>query len=145
MRLTHSSFVDDLLVFCHGDGAYVEVFEKRLDDFGSCFGLLPNVNKSSVFFGNISDEDQRNILEILPFVKVKLPMKYLGMAPRRNRVNNEADPAFTAAVAQAVADLLPTLTARITDEIRQNENNGNNVNRRNARRVNTGEQIKVMK
>ncbi|GKE74626.1 hypothetical protein Tco_1536667, partial [Tanacetum coccineum] len=32
---------------------------------------------------------------------------------------------------------LPTLTARITDEIRQNENNGNNVNQRNARRVNT--------
>ncbi|GJQ90506.1 hypothetical protein Tco_0001645 [Tanacetum coccineum] len=27
------------------------------------------------------------------------------MAPRRNRVNNEADPAFTATVAQAVADL----------------------------------------
>ncbi|GJT70188.1 putative reverse transcriptase domain-containing protein [Tanacetum coccineum] len=46
------------------------------------------------------------------------------MAPRRNRVNNEADPAFTAAVAHAVADLLPTLTTRITDEIRQNENNG---------------------
>ncbi|GJZ89956.1 zinc finger, CCHC-type, retrotransposon gag domain protein [Tanacetum coccineum] len=60
------------------------------------------------------------------------------MAPRRNRVNNEADPAFTAAVAHAVADLLPTLTTRITDEIRQNENNGNNINRRNARRVNTG-------
>nr|GFD03671.1 hypothetical protein [Tanacetum cinerariifolium] len=56
---------------------------------------------------------------------------------RRNRVNNEADPAFTAAVAQEVVDLLPTLTSRITDEIRQNENNGNNGNRRNARRVNT--------
>ncbi|GJU43994.1 putative reverse transcriptase domain-containing protein [Tanacetum coccineum] len=60
------------------------------------------------------------------------------MAPRRNHVNNEADPSFTAAVAQAVADLLLTLTARITDEIRQNKNNGNNVNRRNTRRVNTG-------
>nr|GEU86707.1 putative reverse transcriptase domain-containing protein [Tanacetum cinerariifolium] len=47
------------------------------------------------------------------------------------------NPAFTVAVAQAVADLLPTLTARITDEIRQNENNENNGNRRNARRVNT--------
>ncbi|GJS55880.1 zinc finger, CCHC-type, retrotransposon gag domain protein [Tanacetum coccineum] len=59
------------------------------------------------------------------------------MPPRRsNRVNNEADPAFTAAVAQAVADLLPTLTARITDEIRQNKNNGNNDNRRNSRRGN---------
>nr|GEV22132.1 zinc finger, CCHC-type, retrotransposon Gag domain protein [Tanacetum cinerariifolium] len=53
---------------------------------------------------------------------------------RRNRVNNEADPAFTAVVAQAVADLLPTLTACITGEIRQNENNGNNGNQRNARR-----------
>nr|GEY86802.1 reverse transcriptase [Tanacetum cinerariifolium] len=56
---------------------------------------------------------------------------------RRNRVNNEADPTFTAVVAQAVADLLSTLTARITDEIHQNENNKNNSNRRNARRVNT--------
>nr|GEZ96853.1 putative nucleotidyltransferase, ribonuclease H [Tanacetum cinerariifolium] len=44
------------------------------------------------------------------------------MPPRRgNRVNNEADPAFTAAVAQAVVDLLPTLTARITDELRVKE------------------------
>nr|GEV17791.1 putative reverse transcriptase domain-containing protein [Tanacetum cinerariifolium] len=49
-------------------------------------------------------------------------------------MNNEVDPAFTAAVAQTVADLLPSLAGRITDEIHQNENNGNNGNRRNARR-----------
>nr|GEV41537.1 hypothetical protein [Tanacetum cinerariifolium] len=55
----------------------------------------------------------------------------------RNRVNNEADPAFTAAIAHAVVDLLSTLIARITDEIRQNENNRNNGDPRNARRVNT--------
>ncbi|GKG59875.1 hypothetical protein Tco_0607503, partial [Tanacetum coccineum] len=54
------------------------------------------------------------------------------MPPRRS-VNNKADPAFTAAVAQ---DLLPTLTAYITDEIRQNENNGNIGNRRNSGRGN---------
>ncbi|GJU13276.1 reverse transcriptase domain-containing protein [Tanacetum coccineum] len=48
------------------------------------------------------------------------------MPPRRNRRNNGADPAFAAAVEQAVVALLPTLTARIIDEIRQNENNGNN-------------------
>nr|GEU59188.1 zinc finger, CCHC-type, retrotransposon Gag domain protein [Tanacetum cinerariifolium] len=46
--------------------------------------------------------------------------------------------AYGCIVARAVADLLSTLTARITDEIRQNENNGNNDNRRNDRRVNTG-------
>nr|GEU64686.1 putative reverse transcriptase domain-containing protein [Tanacetum cinerariifolium] len=60
------------------------------------------------------------------------------MPPHRNRVNNKADLAFTAAVAHAVADLLPTLTAHITDEIRQNENNKNTGNLRNARRGNSG-------
>nr|GEZ19210.1 hypothetical protein [Tanacetum cinerariifolium] len=40
-------------------------------------------------------------------------------------------------VAHAVADLLPTLTSHIIDEIRQNENNGNSRNRRNAKRVKT--------
>nr|GEV17735.1 reverse transcriptase domain-containing protein [Tanacetum cinerariifolium] len=63
----------------------------------------------------------------------------LEIPPRQsNHVNNEADPAFTAAVEQAVADLLPTLTARITDEIRQNENNRNNGNQRNSRCGNPG-------
>ncbi|GJR08590.1 hypothetical protein Tco_0791242 [Tanacetum coccineum] len=62
------------------------------------------------------------------------------MPPRRsNRVNNEADPAFTAAITHAITDLLPTLTARITDEIRQNKNNGNNGNQRNSRRGNPGD------
>nr|GEV92399.1 retrotransposon protein, putative, Ty3-gypsy subclass [Tanacetum cinerariifolium] len=56
------------------------------------------------------------------------------MPPHRNYVNNEADPAFTTMVAQAVADLLPTLTSRITDETRQNKNNGNNDTQRNAGR-----------
>nr|GFA63030.1 hypothetical protein [Tanacetum cinerariifolium] len=49
------------------------------------------------------------------------------MPPRRNHVNNKADHAFTAAVAQAVADLLSTLNACITDEIHQDENNRNNA------------------
>nr|GEX33220.1 hypothetical protein [Tanacetum cinerariifolium] len=57
------------------------------------------------------------------------------MSPRQsNHVNNEANPTFTAAVARAVADLLPTLIARITNDIRQNENNRNSSNRRNGRR-----------
>nr|GEY39035.1 hypothetical protein [Tanacetum cinerariifolium] len=55
-----------------------------------------------------------------------------------NHRNNKADPAFAAAVEQAVAALLPTFTARITDEIRQNENNRNNRNQRNGRHGNPG-------
>ncbi|GJV16803.1 hypothetical protein Tco_1362126 [Tanacetum coccineum] len=59
------------------------------------------------------------------------------MPPRSsNRRNNIADHAFTAAVKQAVATLLPNLTTQITDEICQIKNNGNNGNRRNGRRGN---------
>nr|GEV28800.1 retrotransposon protein, putative, Ty3-gypsy subclass [Tanacetum cinerariifolium] len=63
---------------------------------------------------------------------------YSDVHPPRIHVNNEPNPAFTVVVAQAVADLLLTFTVRITDEIRQNKNNGNIDNRRNARRVNIG-------
>ncbi|GKC51776.1 putative reverse transcriptase domain-containing protein [Tanacetum coccineum] len=56
------------------------------------------------------------------------------MPPHRNRRNNGANLAFAVAVEHAVAELLPTLTARITIEICQNQNNGNNSNRRNGRR-----------
>ncbi|GKE92783.1 hypothetical protein Tco_1573878, partial [Tanacetum coccineum] len=38
-----------------------------------------------------------------------------------NRRNSGADPAFTAFVEQEVVVLLPTLTTRITDEIRKNK------------------------
>nr|GEW81601.1 hypothetical protein [Tanacetum cinerariifolium] len=77
-------------------------------------------------------EEPEAILDRQERVMRKKTIPLVKMPPRRrNHVSNEADPAFTAAVAQVVADLLPTLTARITDEIRQNENNGNNDNRRN--------------
>ncbi|GJY27647.1 zinc finger, CCHC-type, retrotransposon gag domain protein [Tanacetum coccineum] len=56
------------------------------------------------------------------------------MAPRRRSVNNKADHAFATAVEQAVAALLPSLTAQITNEIRQGKNNKNNGNQRNSRR-----------
>ncbi|GKD71451.1 hypothetical protein Tco_1325541, partial [Tanacetum coccineum] len=44
----------------------------------------------------------------------------------RHNFGGVTNPACAAAVEQAVTTLLPTLTTRITDEIRQNENNGNN-------------------
>ncbi|GKC82312.1 hypothetical protein Tco_1138029 [Tanacetum coccineum] len=45
------------------------------------------------------------------------------MPPRRNRVNTKANPDFVDVVEQAVATLLPTLTAWITDQIRSGKKN----------------------
>nr|GEZ52969.1 hypothetical protein [Tanacetum cinerariifolium] len=55
-----------------------------------------------------------------------------------NHKNNGPGHAFIDVIEQAVATLLPTLTARITDEICQNMNNGNNSNQRNDREGNPG-------
>ncbi|GKB32138.1 hypothetical protein Tco_0871539 [Tanacetum coccineum] len=42
-------------------------------------GLLPNMQKSSEFFGGLSALEQHRILDIIPFNIGKLPVKYLGV------------------------------------------------------------------
>ncbi|GKD67491.1 hypothetical protein Tco_1309599 [Tanacetum coccineum] len=77
--ITYVCFADDLLVLCHGDADSVKVVRETIDEFGECFGLLPNFNKSTIFFGSKNDEIQEEIMKVMPFEKGKLPMKYLGV------------------------------------------------------------------
>lgn len=79
LKLTHLCFADDLLVVWNGDAEPVKVVKESLVEFSSMSGLLPNMYKSTVFFGNVKDEVVSNILQILPFKVGKLPMKYLGV------------------------------------------------------------------
>ncbi|GKG42572.1 hypothetical protein Tco_0476870, partial [Tanacetum coccineum] len=58
---------------------FVKVIKDTIEEFGECSGLLPNFNKSTVFFGSIKEEDQKVLLSILLFIKGKLPVKYLGV------------------------------------------------------------------
>ncbi|GKB92604.1 RNA-directed DNA polymerase, eukaryota, reverse transcriptase zinc-binding domain protein [Tanacetum coccineum] len=50
MKLVHVYFADDLLVMCHGDVDSVNVIKKALDEFSTCYGLLPNNSKSTVYW-----------------------------------------------------------------------------------------------
>ncbi|GKC31694.1 RNA-directed DNA polymerase, eukaryota, reverse transcriptase zinc-binding domain protein, partial [Tanacetum coccineum] len=79
LKITSLCFADDLLVFCHGDCDSVRVIKKSLDEFSSFSGLLPNMQKSSVFFGGLSVLEQQRILDIIPFNMGKFPVKYLGV------------------------------------------------------------------
>ncbi|GJT54657.1 RNA-directed DNA polymerase, eukaryota, reverse transcriptase zinc-binding domain protein [Tanacetum coccineum] len=79
MKITHVCFADDLLVLCHGDVDSIKVVKDSIDEFGRCSSLLPNLQKSIIFFGNVKEEAQEEIMKILPFEKGKLPMKYLGV------------------------------------------------------------------
>nr|GEW22281.1 hypothetical protein [Tanacetum cinerariifolium] len=51
LEITHLYFADDLLVFCHGDCKSVRTIKQSLDEFSGYFGLMPNMQKSIVFFG----------------------------------------------------------------------------------------------
>ncbi|GKA86411.1 RNA-directed DNA polymerase, eukaryota, reverse transcriptase zinc-binding domain protein [Tanacetum coccineum] len=79
LKITHLWFADDLLVFCHGDLESVRIIKKSLDEFSGFSGLLPNMQKSTIFFGGLSCAEQQCILNIIPFSVGKLPVRYLGV------------------------------------------------------------------
>nr|GEV03876.1 hypothetical protein [Tanacetum cinerariifolium] len=56
----------------------VRVIKKLLDEFTGFCGLLPNMQKSTIFFGGLSTLEHAMILDIVPFTVERLPMKYLG-------------------------------------------------------------------
>ncbi|GJY08659.1 RNA-directed DNA polymerase, eukaryota, reverse transcriptase zinc-binding domain protein [Tanacetum coccineum] len=55
MKITHICFADDLLVLCHGDDDLVQLVRDFIDEFGACTGMLPNFNKSTIFFARDND------------------------------------------------------------------------------------------
>nr|GEY81447.1 hypothetical protein [Tanacetum cinerariifolium] len=79
LKMTHLSFADDLLVFCHGDVNSIYVIKDTLLEFSRVSGLLPNLGKSVIFFGSVKENDKMAIMQALPFKVDKLPVKYLGI------------------------------------------------------------------
>ncbi|GJY45770.1 RNA-directed DNA polymerase, eukaryota, reverse transcriptase zinc-binding domain protein [Tanacetum coccineum] len=79
LKITHLCFADDLLVFCHGNSESVKVMKKSLDEFSERSGLLPNMQKSTIFFGGLSSAEHQSITNIIPFSVRKLPVRYLGI------------------------------------------------------------------
>ncbi|GKA87331.1 RNA-directed DNA polymerase, eukaryota, reverse transcriptase zinc-binding domain protein [Tanacetum coccineum] len=79
LNLTHLSFADDILVFCHGDGKSVKVIKEALLEFSKSSGLVPNMDKSVIFFGSVKEDIKKDILQALPFKVGKIPVKYLGI------------------------------------------------------------------
>ncbi|KAJ0855829.1 putative RNA-directed DNA polymerase transcription factor bZIP family [Helianthus annuus] len=79
LKLTHLCFADDLFIFSGADVHSIEVIKDALNEFSAVSGLVPNMNKSDIIFGNVNEMVQKQIQEILPFNVGKFPMKYLGI------------------------------------------------------------------
>ncbi|GJU91132.1 RNA-directed DNA polymerase, eukaryota, reverse transcriptase zinc-binding domain protein [Tanacetum coccineum] len=64
-KITHLCFADDLLVLCHGDSNSVRVIKNSLDEFSGFSGLLPNLQKSIIFFGGMSIKSYINRKQVI--------------------------------------------------------------------------------
>nr|GEY97652.1 hypothetical protein [Tanacetum cinerariifolium] len=79
LKITHLCFADDIIVFCHRDVNSAKIVKSTLYEFSEYFSLYLNKNKSTIFFGTISDLKKKLILNAVKFPKRKFPMKYLGV------------------------------------------------------------------
>ncbi|GKB63767.1 RNA-directed DNA polymerase, eukaryota, reverse transcriptase zinc-binding domain protein [Tanacetum coccineum] len=79
LKITHLCFADDLMLFCHDDSKSVSVLKNSLNEFGSVSGLFPSFPKSTMFFGNVRETCRTKILEVMPFIEGKLPIRHLGV------------------------------------------------------------------
>ncbi|GJX96968.1 peptidase C48, SUMO/sentrin/Ubl1 [Tanacetum coccineum] len=79
LKITHLCFEDDLLMLCHGDSTSITTIKRALEKFSKISGLHPNMSKSTMFCGSLSDEEKNLFLSILPFKMGKLPVRYLGV------------------------------------------------------------------
>nr|GEX50959.1 RNA-directed DNA polymerase, eukaryota, reverse transcriptase zinc-binding domain protein [Tanacetum cinerariifolium] len=78
LKLTHMCFANDLMIMCNGDSESLKVVKSALEEFSKASGLFPNLNKGIIFFGSISEDRIRELIEVLTLKYGKLPMKYLG-------------------------------------------------------------------
>ncbi|KAK9078070.1 hypothetical protein SSX86_002127 [Deinandra increscens subsp. villosa] len=79
LGITNLCFADDLLVFMNADTDSVKVIKTALKEFNESSGLLPNMNKSTMYFGNVPPGVKAQIMELLPFKVGSLPVRYLGL------------------------------------------------------------------
>nr|GEX08393.1 RNA-directed DNA polymerase, eukaryota, reverse transcriptase zinc-binding domain protein [Tanacetum cinerariifolium] len=68
---------------------FIKFLKESLDDFSRVLGLEPNMNKSTIFFGNVKLGDQRKNLNVVPFKVGKFPVKYLGVPLITKRLSRE--------------------------------------------------------
>lgn len=77
--LTHVCFADDLLLFTRGDVNSVSQLMTPFKKFSAASGLKENQIKSCVYFGGVSEDVKREILERTCMTQGQLSFRYLGV------------------------------------------------------------------
>ncbi|XP_022014769.1 uncharacterized protein LOC110914278 [Helianthus annuus] len=78
-QIINLCFADDLFIFARGEVNSARCVMTSLSMFTRMSGLVPNNQKSTIFFCNVNSHVKDAILNIMPFVEGKLPVRYLGV------------------------------------------------------------------
>ncbi|GKA34021.1 protein LAZ1 [Tanacetum coccineum] len=81
--------VHDLFIFARGDVDSARVIMDSLDEFKLVSGLVSSIPRSTAFFCNVLNHVKIVILNIMPFSKGELPIKYLGIPLIFSRLLNK--------------------------------------------------------
>ena len=79
LKITHLSFVDDLLIFTTANLPTINLVKEGLEEFKVASGLDINPSKSEVFFSAGPQDVKGQILDVLQFKKDTLLVKYLEL------------------------------------------------------------------
>jgi hypothetical protein len=85
LGIFHLVFADDVILLSRGDIHFVTSLFQQLAIFGRTSGLEINANKSSIYFGGVSNNMKQLILLDTGFAEGSFPFRYLGvpLSPHR--------------------------------------------------------------
>ncbi|XP_062115338.1 uncharacterized protein LOC133829622 [Humulus lupulus] len=82
LKLINLCFADDVILFCKGSCATVNILKESLRKFSEESGLSINTKKSQIYFGGVSTDVKTKILQVLQLPAGSFPLHYLGVPLR---------------------------------------------------------------
>lgn len=79
IQMTHLCFSDDLMVFIDGQQRSIEGVLGIFTMFARYLGLKISLEKSTLYFIGVPDQNRADITSRFPFGVGQLPVKYLGL------------------------------------------------------------------
>ncbi|VFR01205.1 unnamed protein product [Cuscuta campestris] len=95
LGITHLAFADDIMLFSRADFHSVQILMHSLEHFSSVSGLTLNPTKSNIFIAGRLRDASQDILDLAPFPRGHLPVRYLGLPLASQRISeNDYAPLF---------------------------------------------------
>ena len=88
LGISHITFADDILLFCHGDEQSVSSLMAGLHIFTSCSGMQLNISKSQFYTANVDWDTREFINHSTGISEGSLPVNYLGIPLITSKLNS---------------------------------------------------------